>query len=358
MVCSPEQLASNRRNSLKSTGPGPESREKTRKNALKHGLTGEGIVVPDEDVAAIQERFDAFDADLNPQGVVPEYLVRHLALLSVRMDRSARQEAASLARNMLLAEQAEADAHRDELQALVDHISADPEVAYRKLQRSPRGLAWMIREWEDLQVDLADANPYRWSSARIERAENLIGHSYANPNLSRIGVLSNAYHGNFDRLKAGDWPDMPETDRKEAARAELGRFVDAEIARLKDVLENLDRTRLARIEAGAMARALFDASKEAVLARKYAAAAERGFFKTLKTIQELNVSANTVESAGVDDVSREKEEESGELALNCTEISEPALPVKRRPPAPADRRKSKAERRRRASDPAPGQLRE
>ena len=191
------------------------------------------------------------------------------------MERCARHDTASLTKRLLLAEQAEADAHRDDLQALVDQMSADPEAAYRKLQRSPRGIAWMIAQWEDLKADLADPSPHRWNSARIERAENLIGHRYSSPHLSRIGILSNAYLGNLAHLKPDDWPDLPVDDRQQAARAELARIIDGEIARLKVVLDSIDHDKLAEIESGAMARALFDASKEAVLARKYEAAAER-----------------------------------------------------------------------------------
>ena len=358
MACSPEQLASNKRNSLKSTGPKSTlGKEVIRGNALKHGLTGAGIAVPDEDVAVIQERFEAFEADLKPTRLSSEYLVRHLAMLSVRMERCARHDTASLTKRMLLAAQSEADLHRDDLQSLVDHMPDDPEAAYRKLQRSPRGIAWMIAQWEDLKADLADPSPHRWNSARIERAENLIGHRYSSPHLSRIGILSNAYLGNPAHLKPDDWPDLPVDDRQQAARAELARIIDGEIARLKSVLDSIDHDKLAEIESGAMARALFDASKEAVLARKYEAAAERSFFRTLKQIEHLEATAPSAVDGTENGISNYKEITSEKLALNCSEASgalataEPALePKKRRPPAPADRRKSRSRRARRASE--------
>ena len=366
MPCSPAQLAANLRNSKLSTGPRtPSGKALVRKNALKHGLTGAGIVVPDEDVAVIQERFEAFDADLNPNRTASEFLVRHLALMSVRMERCARQEAAHLTRNMLLAGQSEADAHRDELQSLVDHISADPEAAYRKLQRSPRGIAWMIGQWEDLKADLDVPNACRWNPSRVERAENLIGHRYDSPHLSRIGVLSSAYLGNFAGLKSDDWPELSGGDRQLAAKAELARIFDGEIARLQGVLGSIDRETLAKIESGAMARALFDASKEAVLARKYEGAAERGFYKALRTILELNVSENANLISDDGDANLEMGAGSGELALNGAE-PEPApagadvveVPKVRRPPAPADRRKSKPRKARRALEAAAKRLKE
>ena len=359
MACSPEQLASNRKNSLKSTGPkSTTGKERVRSNALKHGLTGAGIALPDEDAAVIQERIEEFEADLKPTRITSVFVVRYLAMISVRMERCVRQETASLTKQMLLAEQTEADAHRDELQALVDGMSQEPEAAYRKLQRSPRGLAWMITQWEDLKADLAHPDRYRWNQSRIERAENLIGHRFSSPFLSRIGVLSHAHFGNFSSLKADDWPDLPNAEKQEAARTELGQIMDGEISRLKGVLESLDRVKLAEIESGAMTRALFDASKEAVLARKYAAAAERGFYKALKEFAQLEASAIADETPDANNVTIDQKATCDESALFFPVEAKALEGATRRPRLPADRRCPTPKRPRRPISEAPAKPRE
>ena len=49
MPLSPEQLAANRANAQKSTGPRtPEGKSKSRLNAFRHGITAQVIVMPPE----------------------------------------------------------------------------------------------------------------------------------------------------------------------------------------------------------------------------------------------------------------------------------------------------------------------
>ena len=97
MACSEAQRVANRANAARSTGPRTdEGKERSRRNALKHGLTGAGIVLPHEDEAVVTARFADFAADLRPEGGVAHFLTRRLALLSVRLDRAALHESATL----------------------------------------------------------------------------------------------------------------------------------------------------------------------------------------------------------------------------------------------------------------------
>ena len=66
-----------------------------------------------------------------------------------------------------------------------------------------------------------------------------------------------------------------------------------------------------RVEAGRLA--LFDASKEAILARKYEAAAERGYFRCLKELQLIA----RKEKEAMDDRNAERERMS--VGLNFSE---------------------------------------
>ena len=63
-------------------------------------------------------------------------------------------------------------------------------------------------------------------------------------------------------------------------------------------VDNVEEFRL-RKEAGR--RALFDPSKEASLARKYEAAAERGFFRCIKELRQLKKDAKVVEETRIDE---------------------------------------------------------
>ena len=94
MPCSPEQLAANRENALRSSGPRTEAgKAQSRRNSLKHGLTGQGIVIPEDDAAEVERRADAFEAELKPTGDVGRFLARRVAALSVRLERSGRARA-------------------------------------------------------------------------------------------------------------------------------------------------------------------------------------------------------------------------------------------------------------------------
>ena len=166
MPASEARIVANRSNALKSTGPKTEEgKARSRGNSLKHGLTGAGVVLPEEDAAEVDRRFVAFRDELKPSGEVGLILVRRAATLSVRMERGADQESAALAE-------------------------------------------------------------------RVREA--------------------------LDEFEAPEGIDDDEADR---LRAEAGR------------------------------RAMFDPSKEATLARKYEAAAERGFFRALKELRQVEEAA-------------------------------------------------------------------
>jgi hypothetical protein len=101
MPASEARIRANQANALLSTGPKTsEGKARSRQNGLKHGLTGEGVVIPQEDVAEVDRRFAAFRGEREPSGEVGEVLLRRLAVLSVRMDRSVDQEHAAIAENV------------------------------------------------------------------------------------------------------------------------------------------------------------------------------------------------------------------------------------------------------------------
>ena len=336
MPSSPEKIAANRRNSLKSCGPqSPEGKERSRRNGLKHGLTGEGVVVPDEDLAAIAERFEAFQADLKPRNDVALALVQRAAVLAVRMERSVRHEAAEITREMLAADDREADERAEELDRLVALIAKEPAEATRKLRRIPEGIDWMIERWEALKADLLGRSNRRWDQGQGERASNLLGRKARYDGESRLIALSHATLGLFHLLGEDDWPGLPDQSRREAARAELGKIIDGEIARLQGVREGLDHQAIARDRAGAQARALFSTTPEAILARKYEAAAERGFFRALQQIERINAQQDEAEEVAV---TSSQDKACVELASPLPAVEETPKPAREpRPAAPSVR---------------------
>lgn len=91
------QIAANRRNSARSTGPvSLEGRASSSQNSRKHGLLSGEAVLPDEDMEAFAQMRDRLFADLSPVGELESTLVEQIVSLSWRLRRAAKIEAAIL----------------------------------------------------------------------------------------------------------------------------------------------------------------------------------------------------------------------------------------------------------------------
>jgi hypothetical protein len=85
---SQRQLNANRRNAQFSTGPRtPEGRAAVGLNALRHGLTAQTTVLPNESPEEFQELLDAFLAEYQPAGPTETLLVEQMAMASWRLRR-------------------------------------------------------------------------------------------------------------------------------------------------------------------------------------------------------------------------------------------------------------------------------
>jgi hypothetical protein len=84
----------NRNNAQHSTGPKTETGKwRSSLNALRHGLTGQIVVMPTEDMAAYQSHLKSFTDEYNPKGATEAQLVQQLADTSWRLNRAASLEA-------------------------------------------------------------------------------------------------------------------------------------------------------------------------------------------------------------------------------------------------------------------------
>jgi hypothetical protein len=101
---SPRKLAANRKNALESTGPRtPEGKEKSRWNALEHGLLAQEAVIPygpaQEDDAEMEHLLVALRDDLQPCGALEEILVEQIAVCYWRLRRVLRAENGEIRRD-------------------------------------------------------------------------------------------------------------------------------------------------------------------------------------------------------------------------------------------------------------------
>jgi hypothetical protein len=176
----------------------------------------------------------------------------------------------------------------------------------------------MDEAWHDLRAELTREPWSTWAAAHGVAMAHLLGLRESDAGAARIGALSKAAWGNFASLADSDGGGLEREARRAWARAKLLEWIDQELAELAAHYETLDfeTVELDRAEAGA--RASFDPSKEAALARRYESEARRGFFRSLKEFRRVEAeAAEQVESAPP--VTADPPEAS--LASSCEEPS-------------------------------------
>jgi len=90
-----KQIEANRRNALKSTGPTtPEGKERSRCNAVRHGLTAETVIAALEDIEDYQAFKAAVISDYDAESAVERELVLRLASVLWRLRRATGIESA------------------------------------------------------------------------------------------------------------------------------------------------------------------------------------------------------------------------------------------------------------------------
>jgi len=124
-MASEEQIAANRRNAQKSTGPRTEEgKAASSRNAIRHGLASAQLILFDER----PEDFEAFYDDLRtahaPADAVEDGLVERIALASWRLRRVWRAEAAAINGEALGL--ARANARAAAKRAIAEELKAHP----------------------------------------------------------------------------------------------------------------------------------------------------------------------------------------------------------------------------------------
>jgi len=95
MTTSLKQMEANRRNALKSTGPvTPEGKQRSRCNAVRHGLTAETVIGDLEDSEDYRAFEEAVASDYDAQSAVERELVLRLASILWRLRRATGIETA------------------------------------------------------------------------------------------------------------------------------------------------------------------------------------------------------------------------------------------------------------------------
>jgi len=171
MQCSEKRREANKKNAQKSTGPKtPEGKEISRANALKHGLCAQ-VVVP-EDAVAMQIRCNHVYQALKPHNDYQSWMVDHVALFSLRIDRCERIERRLRDKACLRAELTWDDDRRLEVEVVAGMLAARPAETVETLRRTPQGCEWLMTRWAML-AHAADLNT-TWTAEQTALAFDLL----------------------------------------------------------------------------------------------------------------------------------------------------------------------------------------
>jgi len=308
-------------NGSRSRGPVTEAGKAiSRRNSTRHGMAGAGVVVPLDDSAEVQRRSIAMQAEMAPRTEMGRFLVGRLAELTVRVERCSKQERAATKRLSDHAEAASDEARLAEVDHLMSYIANEPATHVRRLCAMPEGVDRMITAFLELRDELEYGEQTRWDWNYGMRLADLTSSRYMDIPVTPVRALTGAIGGDFKDLLPGEGGGLSDLDRRAWARERLVERIDGEIEGLLEHRETLDLEAIESDRATASDRALFDASKEATLARRYEAAAERGVYKALAELRRVEAE---VEPAGdLDDGP-----ESGSLGSSGQAEAPPSSPA-------------------------------
>jgi len=319
------QIRANRENAKRSCGPKSDAgKARSRLNALKHGLRSQDAepVLPHEDPAELEAKIQEWIDDYAPSNAVERELVVRAARLSWTLDRAERHEAALLSRNVrraMLRNRAKRTEKVCEYARKLFYMAGkrllpgsgpewadDPSAFVAHLEETVEGTQWLLDRWIEMRcLIISDEN---WTFLDQFRFVRLLGKqplaAIDDPELNEIFLAwetievkwgTRFWHQMQEMTPYEDpafsawrvWREIvPRPESHDAAVAVLRGVADREIARLEELLVDLeeiegdDALELAEI-------ASFSASDGAERLRRFQSARTRELLRTIELLAKL-----------------------------------------------------------------------
>ena len=332
---SSKRAEANRRNAQKSTGPKTtEGKQRSRLNAVKHGMRAKTLILPGEDPVALQARMEAWTNDLKPADEVERFLVQRAVQLSWQLERADRalsacpagadrledlaDEVAALGRRLFWDPRGPAFFYpqfeitlgipeRVSWSGLIDDPD-DPVRLLNRLESTAMGCAWLLDRWGELR-DLLESGQ-KWRAPDRFKAIRLLGRQPLDmdedarvmaiylscsamepPEGLAFKDLGNELHWN-EQKRFNEWAGQRGVLGRIPADAESGKaalleLVGEEEGRLEERLTTL----LERPEPSG-AEWAFDASDAAERLRRYQATCDRTLLRVLEALRKRRRAAD------------------------------------------------------------------
>jgi hypothetical protein len=299
------QRLANQQNARKSTGPiTTEGKERSRRNALKHGLASGGEVLKPSDGRKYRQVLKELREHLQPVDVLEESLVERIALAHVRLKRCVAKDLADLERRKQRATTRWDQRQRRLMDLAIDKLTTNPADAIEELEASSLGCGWLIAEWRSLGDALEDAGC--WSRAQATAATRMLGKdpekALQNASVAKLklGFLASSPELDADEVDAFFEESTAELEPQarverlsrrlpdpEIGRAMLGDFVADEIARLEPLRDEIWEQQDGPDRQLAEDRSLVDSSIEGARTLRYEMATELSLHRNLNQLIRL-----------------------------------------------------------------------
>ncbi len=168
------QIASNRSNSLLSTGPKTaEGKDASRRNACRHGLAGAGGVVSEGARAEVEARAAMFRAEFRPATEYERGLVEQMAVDSVRLGRCRDAFLVLCEGHANRAALCWDEDRRAEAEEVAARLGWDPSRSRSRLEQDRHGCEALIGRWEGLGRTLREVGG--WDDSQRSMALDFLG---------------------------------------------------------------------------------------------------------------------------------------------------------------------------------------
>jgi hypothetical protein len=170
-MISEAKLTANRRNALRGGVKTREGKEKSRRNALKHGYRAEQVL-PEDLQAEADQRFHQLVDEIRPEGTIETGLARRMALELTKLERLEKEEHAATADRIRKAGEVFDDQQRCRVEALVKLLPQQPARVVRGLLGFTAGCNWLLREWAEVRRRMEAG---AWDENEARRVWHLLG---------------------------------------------------------------------------------------------------------------------------------------------------------------------------------------
>ena len=309
MLTRKQRCQINRKNAARSTGPiTPDGKNQSRRNALKHGLRAETLLLPTENLDAIQDRFDDWTDHYGPDSPGERFLIDRAVYLGILLERCAVYQTALVAqqiRHALLDFEFRAQTAIEPLKVLLQ--GDDPSAAADHLRQTAAGCRWLIRGFEAMARIIRDGQ--FWDAGDRDLVIRLTGIHPTRPGIemSGLGLALDAHRSLYQ-------PSVFETEENTAEwsafRAQLLALLEEDIAELRP-----QEARLHAIEeqdrAEVVTRSLLPDGPQGALSLRYERMYALSFQRVYQEILRAIAVAEKAEKAGELD-EEDRAERSGE----------------------------------------------